>query len=101
MKSFLSQKDWEEILGKVYKRAALDHDFHQTCLTDAHFAIHEATGIKLSNELKIRFVEENDQFVLSLPPFVEKGQKQETITNLNEDQLERIAEKMSRMLVVI
>jgi lipopolysaccharide biosynthesis glycosyltransferase len=100
MMSFLSQKEWEEILAKVYKKAAWDHEFHQICLIDAHFAILEATGKKISKEIKIRFVDENDQFVLSLPPFIEAQKKKQT-HSWDDEHFERIAEKLSRMLVCI
>jgi len=90
MNNLLTQKEWKDILAKVYKRAAIDHDFYELCLRDAHEAIKQASGKDLPRSQKIRFVDETEELVFMLPEENKNRNKK-----LSDSELEALAGGMS------
>jgi hypothetical protein len=86
----MNQKEWKEILTKVFKRAATDHEFHALCLSNAREAIKQVSGKEVPEELRIRFVDQTDEIVFMLPAVdIKKGEQ------LSPEQLEMLAGGMS------
>jgi hypothetical protein len=86
----INQKEWKEILTKVFKRAAADSEFHNLCLTNAREAIKQVSGKEIPEDLKIRFVDQTSEIVFMLPTVaIKKGEQ------LSEEQLEMLAGGMS------
>lgn len=79
----MNQKEWKEILSKVFKRAATDEQFRQLCLKDPHTAIKQVSGKDIPKSINIRFVDQTEGLVLTLPA---KGAEE-----LTDAQLEALA----------
>lgn len=63
-----NQSEWKEILTVLYKRAAVDHQFHILCQRDSHAAIKLVCGKEIPSEVQIRFEpQQADEVILILP----------------------------------
>lgn len=90
-----TQSEWKEVLSKVYRRAAMDPEFHALCLRDPHAAIKQATGKDLSKGIKIRFMDESEEIIFMLP-----AENRNRVEPLIDSQLEELAEGMSILPIV-
>lgn len=89
----LSQKEWKDILSKLYKRAAVDHQFHVLCTRDGHAAIKLICGYEIPKNVGIRFEPQHtDELVLVLPK-----ENKDLFHELSDHDLEEIAEGMARV----
>ena len=86
-----TQEEWREILSLLYKRAAVDHQFHVLCTRDAHTAIKLICGKELPKNIHIRFEEQQpDETVLVLP-----RENKVLFRELKDHDLEEIARGMA------
>ncbi len=86
-----TQQEWKEILSRLYKRAASDHQFHTLCLRDSHTAIKMICGKELPKHFRIRFAEQHpDEVVLILPL-----ENKVLFRELSDADLEEIAKGMA------
>lgn len=86
-----TQQEWKDILTRLYKRAAVDHQFHVLCMRDSHTAIKMICGKELPKEYKIRFEQQQpDEVVLILPL-----ENKVLFRELSEQDLEEIARGMA------
>lgn len=86
-----SQEEWQEILTRLYKRAAVDHQFHVLCTRDSHAAIKMICGKEIPKDYQIRFEEQKQDEVVLILPFENKVLFRE----LTEEDLEEIARGMA------
>ncbi|NGX61622.1 MAG: hypothetical protein K940chlam9_01109 [Chlamydiae bacterium] len=90
-----SQEEWQEILTRLYKRAAVDHQFHVLCTRDSHAAIKMISGREIPKHFTIRFEEQKpDEIVLVLPL-----ENKVLFRELGEQDLEEIARGMAAVCV--
>jgi len=90
-----SQQEWKEILTRLYKRAAVDHQFHVLCTRDGSAAIKLICGYEVPKHVGIRFEPQHtDEIVLVLPK-----ENRELFHALNEEALENIAAGMAQVCV--
>ena len=90
-----NQEEWREILTRLYKRAAVDHQFHVLCARDSHAAIKLICGKEIPKAFKIRFEEQRpDEVVLVLPL-----ENKVLFRELSEKDLEEIATGMASVCV--
>jgi hypothetical protein len=88
-----TQQEWKEILARLYKRAASDHQFHILCTRDAHSAIKLICGHEIPKNIGIRFEpQHSDELILVLPK-----ENKELFHPLSEHDLEEIAEGMAHV----
>jgi len=66
------QQVWDGIHA-VMEKAMTNAEFRQTALSDAAAAINEATGYTVPAKARIRFVEETEELIVTLPPFQGEG----------------------------
>jgi hypothetical protein len=66
------QQIWDGIRA-VMEKAMTNAEFRQTALSDAAAAINEATGYTVPAKARIRFVEETEALIVTLPPFQGEG----------------------------
>lgn len=86
-----TQEEWKEVLTKLYKRAATDHQFHVLCTRDAHAAIQLICGKNIPKDVKIRFEpQQADEIVLVLPQ-----ENKVLFHELSDRNLEEIARGMA------
>jgi len=85
------QEEWKEILTHLYKRAAIDHQFHTLCMRDSHAAIKIISGKEIPKNYRIRFEEQHSDEVVLILPLENKVLFQE----LTEQELEVIAAGMA------
>ena len=97
MKFPFTQDQWKEILTHLYKRAAVDHQFHVLCTRDSHAAIKLVCGHDIPREVAIRFEpQHHDEIVLVLPK-----ENKELFHELSDHDLSEIAEGMSKVSVAL
>lgn len=90
-----TQEEWKEILTRLYKRAAVDHQFHVLCMRDSHAAVKMICGKEIPKHFKIRFEEQHpDEVVLILPL-----ENKVLFRELSEQDLEEIARGMASVCV--
>lgn len=90
-----TQEEWKEILIRLYKRAAVDHQFHTLCLRDTHTAIKMICGKEIPKQFHIRFEEQKaDEVVLVLPL-----ENKVLFRELSEHDLEEVARGMAMVCV--
>lgn len=90
-----TQDEWKEILSKLYKRAAVDHQFHVLCTRDAQSAIKLICGKDLPNGIHIRFEPQlSDEIVLVLP-----RENKVLFHELSDHDLEDIADAMANVCI--
>ncbi len=59
-----TQEEWKEVLTRLYKRAAVDHQFHVLCTRDSHAAIKLICGEEIPKSVHIRFEEQQSDETL-------------------------------------
>jgi hypothetical protein len=92
-----TQSEWKEILTLLYKRAAVDHQFHILCTRDAHAAIKLICGKEIPKHIHIRFEPlQPDEIVLVLP-----RESHDQLRRLSDKDLETIANGMATICVPI
>jgi len=70
------ERDIEQILNgirAVLEKSLTNAEFRQKALSDAVTAINEATGYTVPAKARIRFVEETEELIVTLPPFQGEG----------------------------
>ena len=95
MESPFSQQEWKEILTRLYKRAAVDHQFHVLCTRDGHSAVKLICGYEIPKHVGIRFEPQHtDEIVLVLPK-----ENKDLFHPLSEKALEEFAAGMAQVCV--
>jgi len=90
-----TQEEWKEILIRLYKRAAVDHQFHILCMRDSHSAIKMICGKEIPKNYRVRFEEQHpDEVVLILPL-----ENKVLFRELSEKDLEEVARGMATVCV--
>jgi hypothetical protein len=90
-----SQDEWKEILTHLYKRAAVDHQFHVLCTRDGRAAIKLICGYEIPKHVHVRFEpQHSDEIVLVLPK-----ENKELFHELSDGALEEIAAGMAKVCV--
>jgi hypothetical protein len=90
-----TQHEWKEILIRLYKRAAVDHQFHVLCTRNSHAAIKMICGKEIPKQFKIRFEQQQpDEVVLILPL-----ENKVLFRELSEQDLEEVARGMATVCV--
>lgn len=90
-----TQHEWKEILTRLYKRAAVDHQFHVLCTRDSHAAVKMICGKEIPKQFKIRFEQQQpDEVVLILPL-----ENKVLFRELSEQDLEEVARGMATVCV--
>ncbi|MFZ0566242.1 MAG: hypothetical protein WAM28_08675 [Chlamydiales bacterium] len=86
-----TQEEWRAVLAKLYKRAAVDHQFHVLCTRDSHAAIKLICGKEIPKSIRIRFEQQQpDETVLVLP-----RENKVLFHELSDQDLEEIARGMA------
>jgi hypothetical protein len=70
------EQDVQQILDgirAVMEKSLTNAEFRQMALSDAAAAINEASGYTVPAKARIRFVEETEDLVVTLPPFQGEG----------------------------
>lgn len=90
-----TQDEWKEILTLLYKRAAVDHQFHILCIRDARSAIKLVCGKELPKSVHVRFEpQKSDEIILVLP-----RENKVLFHELSDNDLEDIAEAMASVCI--
>jgi hypothetical protein len=90
-----TQQQWKEILTRLYKRAAVDHQFHVLCTRDSHAAIKLICGYEIPRSVGVRFEpQHSDEIILVLPK-----ENKDLFNELSDHDLEEIAEGMARICI--
>ncbi len=76
-----NEEQWERAQVKFYRLATRDSEFRKLCLEDPREAVRQVTGMELSPDVKLRFVE--DEYIVQLPPVAG--------SELSDEQLESVA----------
>ena len=61
------QKEWKEILTKVYQKANSDTKFRELCFKDPYAAIKQVSGKDIPKNVHVRFVDQSKELVFMLP----------------------------------
>jgi hypothetical protein len=92
-----SKEEWSEILERLYKRAASDHQFHVLCTRDAHSAIKLICGRDIPKNVGLRFEPQHtDELVMVLP-----RENKDLFHPLSDEDLRKIAEGMSSVTTAL
>lgn len=85
---FGENKDGQETLEIIRRKAAEDPDFRELCLSNPKAAVKKATGIEVPDDFNLRFVENNGADLTVVLPDEEPKSEDDL---LSDDDLEDVA----------
>lgn len=77
-------RPWQEALGEIYRRSAVDADFRRLCTTDTKSAFQAVGNFDLPADVKLRFIEKPEEILFILPPLAADG-------SMSADELDMVA----------